>query len=428
MTARQSLTVRRVARGALVAMTVVAGLAVVRAQTPAPAPAATGQTPARGAGRGIQAPAYPVLPLGAPFPDFALKGVDNKTHTLKEYAKPKVVAVVFESNHCPVSINYEARVHELYEKYRGQSFGLVAINPNNHGAVRLNELGYTDMSDSLEEMKIRAAFQQLPYPYLFDGETQVLSMKFGAVATPHIFIFDQDRKLRYQGAIDDNARIDQVKTPYAVNAIDAILADRPVAITESRAVGCTTKWMSKATGVEEEMAAIKASPVTVEMVDANALKALRANAETGKTVLFSFWSTTCKICASQFLEIENTYRMYRRRPFDLVTISTDDPTKSAAVLDFLKQQYASGPNKQFASADLNGLQAAWGAKWNPSLGLTVAVGPDGKILFQQEGKFDIYDMRRRVMASIPDSQGYPAIQAYFQAAVAKMDGMKGKQR
>ena len=120
--------------------------------------------------------------------------------------------------------------------------------------------------------------------------------------------------------------------------------------------------------------------------------------------------------------------MYRRRPFDLVTISTDAPAKSAAVLDFLKQQYASGPNKQFASADVNALQAAWGAKWNPNLGLTVVVGPDGKILFQQEGKFDIYDMRRRVMASIPDSQGYPAIQAYFQAAVAKMDEMKGRNR
>ena len=88
-----------------------------------------------------------MLPLGAPFPDFALEGVDNKIHTLKEYGKPKVVAVVFESNHCPVSINYEARIHGLYEKYRNQSFGLVAINPNKQGAVRLNDLGYTVMSD-----------------------------------------------------------------------------------------------------------------------------------------------------------------------------------------------------------------------------------------------------------------------------------------
>ena len=90
MTARQGFSVRRVARGTLAAIAVVAGLAVVGAQTPAPAQAPAGQTPARGAGRGIQAPAYPVLPLGSPFPDFALKGVDNKIHTLKEYAKPKV--------------------------------------------------------------------------------------------------------------------------------------------------------------------------------------------------------------------------------------------------------------------------------------------------------------------------------------------------
>ena len=79
-------------------------------------------------------------------------------------------------------------------------------------AVRLDELGYTDVTDSLPEMKIRAGFRGIAWPYLYDGETQALSMKFGAVATPHIFIFDQERKLRYQGRIDDNQREELVKT------------------------------------------------------------------------------------------------------------------------------------------------------------------------------------------------------------------------
>ncbi len=276
------------------------------------------------------------------------------------------------------------------------------------------------MTDSLPEIKIRTAFRGITWPYLYDGDTQVTSMKFGAVATPHIFIFDRERKLRYQGSIDDNQRPSDVKANYARDAIEALLADREVPVATSRAFGCTTKWLSKKTGVEEEMAQIQAAPVTVDMVDADGLKALRANAGTGKTMLVSFWSTGCSLCATQFLDLENSYRMYRRRPFDFTTVSTDPPGKNADVVAFLQKQYAGGPNKQFASADTAALQAAWGAKCNPAAPYTVVIAPDCKVLYQKEGKIDILEVRRVILSSIPDSQGYPGNQAYFQDAVARM--------
>ena len=208
-------------------------------------------------------------PIGSALPDFALPGVDGKMHKSTEYGGTKVLAVVFESNHCPVSQLYEGRIEKMYEDYRRKGVTLVAINPNNPKAVRLNELGYTDVTDSLPEMKIRAAFRGIAWPYLYDGETQALSMKFGAVATPHIFIFDQERKLRYQGRIDDNQREELVKTHDARNALDALLAGRPVAVAETRAFGCTTKWMSKSQDVGQEWERITAEPVTVEMVGAD---------------------------------------------------------------------------------------------------------------------------------------------------------------
>ena len=90
--------------------------------------------------------------------------------------------------------------------------------------MRLDELGYTDVTDSLAEMKVRSAFRGIDWPYLYDGETQEVSVKFGAVATPHIFIFGPDRKLQYQGRIDDNQREELVKTQDARNAIEALLA------------------------------------------------------------------------------------------------------------------------------------------------------------------------------------------------------------
>jgi thiol-disulfide isomerase/thioredoxin len=399
----------------MVIVAVQIALALAYAQAP---------TPPQGAGKGIQTNLeYPVLPIGSSLPDFSLPGVDGKTHKASEYAGTKALAVVFESNHCPVSQLYEGRVEKLYQEYKGKGVMFVAINPNNAGAVRLDELGYTDVTDSLPEMKIRAKYRGIDWPYLYDGETQGVSMKFGAVATPHIFIFDQERKLRYQGRIDDNQREDLVKTQDARLAIEAVLGGKPVPVAETKAFGCTTKWMSKATGVDQEWARIQKEPVTVDMVGAEDLKALRANA-TDKVLLVNLWSTGCATCASQFLDLETTYRMYRKRAFDLITINTNAPADAPAVLDFLKKQYASSPNKQFATADRAALQAAWGVKWNLAQPLTMVIAPGGEVLYQKEGKIDILEARRAVLAAMPDTRGYIGSQAYWKSAVAAMAGKK----
>ena len=369
-------------------------------------------------GRGIQPNLeHPILAIGSPAPDFALPGVDGKTHKLSEYAGSKILAVVFECNHCPVSQLYESRIERLYKDYRGKGVTFVAINPNNPKSIRLNELGYTDVTDSLAEMKIRKAFRHIEWPYLYDGETQGVSIKFGVVATPHIYLFDKDRKLQYQGRIDDNQREDLVKSQDARNAIDAMLAGSPVPVTETHAFGCTTKWMSKATGVEEEWAKIQAEPVTVDMVGADDLKKLRANA-TGKVLLVSFWSTGCSACVNQFLDLETTFRMYRLRSFDFVTVATNPPSEGPAVIDFLRKQYASSPNKQFASADVGSLQSAWGATWKAGSPFTMVIAPDGKALYQKEGRVDILELRRVILANMPDTRSYIGQQAYWQAAIA----------
>jgi peroxiredoxin len=369
-------------------------------------------------GRGIQPNLeHPILAIGSPAPDFALPGVDGRTHRLGDYAKAKILAIVFECNHCPVSQLYESRIEKLYKDYRDKGVAFVAINPNNPKSIRLNELGYTDVTDSLEEMKIRTAFRHIEWPYLYDGDTQGVSVKFGVVATPHVYLFDQDRKLQYQGRIDDNQREDLVKSQDARNAIDAMLAGRPVPVTQTGAFGCTTKWMSKATGVEEEWAKIQAEPVTIEQVGAGDLTKLRANGS-GKVLLVTFWSTRCPACLSQLPDLETTYRMYRLRSFDFVTVATDPPAENAAVMEILKKQYASSPNKQFASADAASLQAAWGAKWKLNAPYTMVIGPDGKVLYQKEGKVDILDLRRVILANMPDTRSYIGQQAYWQAAVA----------
>ena len=373
------------------------------------------QTP----GRGIQSDReFPVLPIGSPLPEFDLPGIDGKNHRSSEYASSRLLAVVFESNHCPVSQLYEARIDKLHEEYGRKGVVFVAINPNNPKTVRLDELGYTDVTDSLPEMKLRAQARGISWPYLYDGDTQATSMKFGAVATPHLFIFDHERKLRYQGRIDDNQREELVEVHDARNALDALLARRPVPVRETKTFGCTTKWLSKASGVEQEWARIQKEPVTVGMVGVDELKRMRAN-PTDKVMLVRFWSTGCADCTRDFFDLETTYRMYRQRAFDLVTISTDPPAESAAVMEFLRKQHASSPNKQFGTSDRATLQAAWGEKWTLGAPLTMVIAPGGGVLYKKEGAIDILEVRRVILASMPDTSGYIGSKAYWMKAVAQ---------
>ena len=366
--------------------------------------------------RGIMSdPDHPVLKIGAPAPDFNLPGADGKMHTLKDWADAKILAIVFESNHCPVSIAYEERMRKIYEDYHNKGLAFVAINPNNPGAVRLDELGWTDTTDSLDEMKIRARLRNITWPYLYDGETQSTANKFGAISTPHIFIFDQDRKLRYEGRIDDSNNLADVKKNDARDAIEALLAGRPVEEPTTPAFGCSTKWLTKTTGVQEEMDKIKAEPVNLRVVTADDLKKLRTDA-IGKTLVLNFWSTKCTECKNEFNGYETSFRMYRRRKIRFATILVGSSAEQAVALDFLKKENASTDNLQFTGAAKD-LQDVMGTKWNTNGPFVLVIDPDGNIAYEKAGKADILVVRRNILATIPNDGPWFGVQEYWKAVV-----------
>ena len=316
---------------------------------------------------------------------------------------------------------YEDRIRRIYEDYRGKGVAVVAINPNNAKAVRLDEQGYTDVSDSLEEMKIRSAYRHREWPYLYDGETQAIAAKFGAVATPHIFLFDRDRKLQYQGRIDDNVNESLIKSRDARVAIDALLAGKPVPVAETKAFGCTTKWITKATGVEQEWARIQGEPVRLTPAGADEIRKLRANG-TDKILLVHFWTNACPACVNQFGDLETTYRMYRNRSakyasLDFVTVSMNGAAGQPAALGFLQKQYAGHANLE-PTLDVQNLQAAFGVKWNPSTAFTAVITPDGKAVYTKEGKLDVLDLRRAILRHMPDVVAYPGQHAYWNSMSA----------
>jgi len=320
--------------------------------------------------------------------------------------------IVFTCNHCPTAQLYESRIKKLAEDYRDRSVALVAVEPNSPDAVRLDEMGYTDVGDSLADMKIRAAHRRFNFPYLYDGERQEVSRAYGPTATPHVFIFDSLRHLRYEGRVDNNPREQYVTQRDARNAIDALLAGKPVPVAKTPSFGCSTKWAYKAEGKKEEMAEIEKEPVTVKLASAEDLKALRKN-PTGKLLLVDFWATWCGPCVQEFPEFQTMYRMYRHRPFTLVTVSANYPDGEKGVLRVLQEQHASSTNWLFGEMDIYKLMAAFDPDWNGAVPYTMLIKPDGEVVYKQQGEIDPLKLRRLIIANLPDDD-YIGHQALWQ--------------
>ena len=350
--------------------------------------------------------AHPILAIGSAAPDFDLPGIDGKNHKLFDYASSPILVVVFTCNHCPIAQMYERRIAQLATDYAGRGVSVVAIEPNDPQATTIDELDSSDIGDSLAEMKIRAAYKHLSYAYLYDGETQSVTNAYGPQATPHAFVFDSSRRLRYEGRIDNSYRLEQVTTHEVRDAIDALLAHREVAVQHTGVFGCSTKWKEKHAAQVEALRKIESQPVHLEMASAADLSLLHTNPGK-KMLLVSFWATWCGSCIHEFPDFEDTYRMYSVRDFDLVTVAANMPDEKNSVMRVLEKMHATSRNLLFNSNDTAALQAAFDPKWDSAVPYTVLISPEGKVLYQKQGSVDILELRRTILANLPsDYEGF----------------------
>ena len=170
---------------------------------------------------------------GDPAPPFRLQGTDGRLHELSDLSEKRLLLVVFSCNHCPYAQAWEGRLVEIGREFGPKGLGMVTINPN-------ETEHYPD--DRMERMVQRARDHGYPFPYLRD-DAQEVARTYGALVTPHAFLFDSARRLIFQGRVDDNHQDpSKVQHPYLREAIVAGLAGRPVPTPVTSVLGCSVKW------------------------------------------------------------------------------------------------------------------------------------------------------------------------------------------
>lgn len=327
---------------------------------------------------------------------FELPGVDGETYTLDRFADAEVLVMIFTCNHCPTSQAYEERIKQMVRDYEERGVAIVAISPNDEHAVRLDELGYTDVNDSFEDMALRAEWMEFNFPYLYAGDQEEWCKSYGPVATPHVFIFDAERKLRFKGRIDNNEREHLVETHDTRNAIEALLAGEPVPVETTPVFGCSVKYSDKRESVQASLARWAQEEVSLEPITVRQVRELVAN-DSGKLRLINVWATFCGPCVEEFPELVEMHRMYRNRDFELVTISCDSTENRERVLNFLKDQEASFTNYLYDGDNPYHLIEALDSEWRGGLPYTLLVNAEGEIIYRHSGRFDDLEIKREIV-------------------------------
>lgn len=367
------------------------------------------QSPEKPANQVVQDPATPGQPqpvpkqdvktlgIGVTAPDFNLPGVDGKYYTLQNFKDAKALVVIFTCNHCPTAQAYEDRMIALTADYKDKGVAVVAISPNSPLGLLPEELGYSDLNDDYESGKLRAEYKKFNFPYLYDGDTEKASLQYGPAATPHAFVFDEARKLRYTGRLDRSEKPGTGNSEDVRAAIDAVLGSGTIAEPVTKTFGCSTKWGWKSEMREEADREWAKKEVTLSKADVKSIQAILKNDDSKKLRLINVWATWCGPCILEYPEFIEIQRMYGARDFEFVSISADKAEHEQKVLDYLKSKHSAVANYLFSESDKYALIEAVDKNWNGALPYTILVEPGGKVVWSHQGDVDFLALKRAIV-------------------------------
>ncbi len=345
------------------------------------------------------------LSIGAKAPAFNLPDMNGNYVGIDDFKDAKLLVVVFTCNHCPTAQAYEDRLIDFTSDYKDKGVSVVAIMPTSSAGLLPEECGYSDLDDSFENMAVRAKDKGFNFPYLYDGDDQAVSIKYGPTTTPHTFVFDKERKLQYVG------RLDSIEKPGTANAddlrraVDELLAGEPVSVPVTKTFGCSVKWSWKSDWTKKVNKQWQEKSVTLEMIDDEGIHDLLSN-PTDNLLLVNVWATWCAPCMVELPDLVKLQRMYGNRKFEFVTISSDDPSKKDEALEALKKVHAPLRNYIYSGTDRYKLIDLIDEEWNGGLPYTLLIEPGGNVVYKLHGAVDMLELKKTIVE-------HPLIGRYF---------------
>ncbi|WP_194775060.1 redoxin domain-containing protein [Pararhodonellum marinum] len=341
-------------------------------------------------------PEMPVakLNLGDQAPYFNLPDVSGKYYTLDHFKDAEVLVVKFTCNHCPTAQAYEDRFIQVVDDFEDQNVAFVAISPNSPIGVLPEELGYTDLNDDFVSMQIRHEEKGYNFPYLYDGDVHEYSLAYGPTATPHVFVFDKDRKLTYSGRIDASEKPGTANAEDLRKAIEKAKEGNTMEITP--AFGCSIKWAWKNEYTKKVNEEWKKKPVELESLSTEGLKNLLEN-DSENLLLVNFWATWCGPCIIEFPEFIEIQRMYGGRDFEFVSVSLDNPDQHDKALKFLTSKYSAITNYIMDTDDKYAIIDVVKQDWDGSLPLTLLIEPGGNVAYKVPGTIEPLKLKQAIV-------------------------------
>lgn len=329
-------------------------------------------------------------------PDFDLPDISGKFFTLNDFKKADVLVIIFTCNHCPTAQAYEDRIVRFTNDYKDKDVQMVAIMPTSVYGLLLEECGYSDLDDTYESMKIRAKDKGFNFPYLYDGDDQRVSIKYGPVATPHAFVFNRERKLKYVGRIDASEKPGTANAEDLRAAVDAILNDQEVENPVNKAFGCSIKWSWKTDWTEKVNNEWNSREIVLNKIGIEKLEELKKNT-IEKLLLMNIWATWCAPCVLEYPELVKLQRMYGNRAFEFISVSADNPDAFEKAHAFLQSKHSALDNYIFDKQDKYALIEAVDSDWDGALPYSLLIEPGGRIIYSNQGIVDLLELKRIIV-------------------------------
>jgi peroxiredoxin len=336
------------------------------------------------------------LEIGDRAPDFRLPDINGKFYSLDDFRKSKILVVIYTCNHCPTAQAYEDRIIRFTKEYKNKEVSVVAIMPNSTYALLPEECAYSDLDDSYGSMAIRAKDKGFNFPYLYDGDDQAVSIKYGPSATPHAFVFDKSRRLAYSGRIDDSEKPGTGNAEDLRAAVNSLLAGEEVKNPVSKAFGCSIKWSWKTEWTDKVNDDWNNKMVMLQEIDSNFIKDIIAN-RSDKLRLINIWATWCAPCIIEYPELLMLQRIYGNRSFEFVSISADKPEKRDDVMEFLQSKNSAISNYLYNSGDIYELIELIDPEWKGAIPYTMLIEPEGRVIFRKQGTVDLLELKRIIV-------------------------------